>query len=170
MGDLQKGEQYLIILLSPVHYFNICFSYVNMDWIIFSSLTGSITPSIMFSYDICCQWSRNLKNRVKQLLDYMQIPPAVFSSVHYVLPKFHIYNHSPKCQAWYLMNFLPGMGWFNGEDPEHWWAHINPLSMSTQEMGAGSRTDTIDNHALAWNWQKIVNFGKYIFMKQCDLH
>jgi hypothetical protein len=49
----------------------------------------------------------------------------------------------------------------NGEDPERWWAHINPVSMSTREMGPGSRTDTINDHALAWNWRKITNFGEF---------
>jgi hypothetical protein len=47
----------------------------------------------------------------------------------------------------------------NGEDPERWWAHINPIRMSSQEMGPGSRTDTIDDHARAWNWRKITNLG-----------
>lgn len=89
----------------------------------------------------------------------MQLAPEVFRLARFVLPKFHIYNHGPKCQTQFSTNFLTGMGRFNGEDPERWWAHINPLSMSTREMGAGSRTDTIDDHARAWNWRKIINFG-----------
>ena len=47
----------------------------------------------------------------------------------------------------------------DGEDPEHWWAHINPVSMSTKEMGPGARLDTLDDHAAAWNWWKITRFG-----------
>lgn len=133
-----------------------------MDWIIFSSLSGSIIPAITFSYDICCQWSRNLKTRIKQLPNHMQLTPEVLHLARYVVPKFHIYNHGPKCQTQYSMNFLSGMGRFNGEDPERWWAHINPLSMSTKEMSSGSRTDTIDDHVRAWNWRKIINFGSFI--------
>ncbi|KAJ8502691.1 hypothetical protein ONZ45_g11524 [Pleurotus djamor] len=51
------------------------------------------------------------------------------------------------------------MAMTDGEDPERWWAHINPVSMSTRLMGPGSRLDTIDDHAAAWNWQKIRGFG-----------
>jgi len=47
----------------------------------------------------------------------------------------------------------------DSEDPECWWAHINPASMSTKEMGPGARLDTLDDHTGAWNWQKIVGFG-----------
>ena len=47
----------------------------------------------------------------------------------------------------------------DGEDPERWWAHINPVSMSTKEMGPGARLDTLDDHAGAWNWRKITGFG-----------
>ena len=48
----------------------------------------------------------------------------------------------------------------DGEDPERWWAHINPVSMSTKEMGPGARLDTLDDHAGAWNWRKITGFGE----------
>ncbi|KAH9977013.1 hypothetical protein BGW80DRAFT_1249823 [Lactifluus volemus] len=47
----------------------------------------------------------------------------------------------------------------DGEDPERWWAHINPVTTSTREMGPGSRQDTIDDHAAAWNFCKIIGFG-----------
>ena len=56
------------------------------------------------------------------------------------------------------------MARIDGEDPERWWAHINPVSMSTKEMGPGARLDTIDDHARAWNWNKIINFGLFIFI------
>jgi hypothetical protein len=27
-------------------------------------------------------------------------------------------------------------------------------------MGPGARLDTLDDHAAAWNWQKIAKFGE----------
>jgi Kyakuja-Dileera-Zisupton transposase len=48
----------------------------------------------------------------------------------------------------------------DGEDPERWWAHINPMSMSTKEMGPGAWLDMLDDYAGAWNWQKITGFGE----------
>jgi hypothetical protein len=39
------------------------------------------------------------------------------------------------------------MAKMNGEDPKWWWVHINPVSLSTKEMGLSAHLDTIDNHA-----------------------
>ncbi|KAH7902764.1 hypothetical protein BJ138DRAFT_975668, partial [Hygrophoropsis aurantiaca] len=73
-----------------------------------------------------------------------------------VIPKFHIYGHGKQCQLTYSLNLLPHSARTDGEDPERWWAHINPISMSTKEMGSWSRRDTIDDHACSWNWHKVV--------------
>jgi hypothetical protein len=131
-----------------------------MDFILLFSLIGTVFwQQLLFSYDIVCQWFRNLKKRMAQFPDYMQIPAAQLSNITFVIPKFHIYGHGLACQTKFSLNFLPWMAEMNGEDPERWWAHINPISPSTKEMGPGSRSDTIDDHATAWNWQKIVGFG-----------
>ena len=34
--------------------------YTNMDFIAFYTFMGAILTSIVFSYDIACQWFRNL--------------------------------------------------------------------------------------------------------------
>jgi hypothetical protein len=115
--------------------------------------------SLVFSYDIVCQWSRNLLKRLKQYPSFMQISPEKIRNAKFVLPKFHIFNHGLRCQLQYSLNYLKYSARMNGEDPERWWAHINPISMSTREMGSGSRTDTINDHARAWNWRKLTNLG-----------
>lgn len=132
-----------------------------MDFIVFFSLVGCYLLSFVFSYDIVCQWSRNLLKRVKQFPSYMQHVGDRIRTATFVLPKFHIYNHGISCQLRYSLNYLLHSAQMNGKDPERWWAHINPVSMSTREMGPGSRTNTIDDHALAWNWRKITNFGEF---------
>lgn len=130
-----------------------------MDFIVFFSLIGSYMLSLVFSYDIVCQWSRNLLKRMKQYPSFMQIDPKRILGAKFVLPKFHIFNHGLSCQLRYSLNYLKYSARMNGEDPERWWVHINPISMSTREMGSGSRTDTIDDHARAWNWRKITTLG-----------
>jgi len=117
---------------------------------------------LTFSYDIVCQWSRNLTRRLGQLPSWMQPPPAMLDNLKFVIPKFHIYGHGSRCQTKFSLNFLLFSGRTNGEEPERWWAHINPVSGSTKEMGAGARHDTIDDHAAAWNWRKITKFGMVI--------
>jgi len=131
-----------------------------MDFLVLSTLIGVIITSLMISYDIACQWSRNFKKRIGQFPSHMQLSPAVLDTVKYVIPKFHIYGHGSKCQTRFSLNFLKYSARTDGEEPERWWAHINPISMSTREMGHGSRYDTIDDHAAAWNWRKITNLGE----------
>jgi hypothetical protein len=130
-----------------------------MDFIVLSALIGTFMLALTISYDICCQWSRNLAKRIPQFPTFMQIDMDRLRSVKFVLPKFHIYNHGPKCIINYSLNFLRWSAASDLEDPERWWAHINPVSMSTKEMGEGARNDTIDDHARGWNWRKITRFG-----------
>jgi hypothetical protein len=127
-----------------------------MNFIVFSSLIGSLFSLLVFSYDIACQWSRNLQTRMKQLPLEMQVD---LTQAKFLIPKFHIYAHLLSCQTRFSFNFLRYSAETNGEDPERWWAHINPVSMSTKEMGPGARLDTIDDHAGAWNWRKITRMG-----------
>ena len=131
-----------------------------MDFIVFYSLIGTILRLIVFSYDIACQWSCNLPRQIAQLPDTMHLMADQLTFARFVIPKFHIYAHGLSCQTSFSLNFLPFMARTNREDPERWWAHINPVSMSTKEMGPGARLDTLDDHAAAWNWRKIVGMGE----------
>lgn len=130
-----------------------------MDFILFHSLIGSKNDFLLFSYDIACQWSRNLPQRQFQLPPFMRMSDKQLHSLRFAIPKFHIAAHGLDCQTKFSFNFQPYMARTDGEDPERWWAHINPVSMSTKEMGPGARLDTLDDHAGAWNWQKIRGFG-----------
>ncbi|KAN0105342.1 hypothetical protein V8E52_011131 [Russula decolorans] len=142
MGNLQKGER-----------------YANMDFILFNSLIDSKNDLLVFSYDIACQWSRNLSRRLVQLPNSMRLSDKQLHLLRFAIPKFHISAHGLDCQSNFSFNFQPYMARTDGEDPERWWAHINPVSMSTKEMGPGARLDTLDDHAGAWNWRKITGFG-----------
>jgi hypothetical protein len=130
-----------------------------MDFIFFSAILGSLMLALTISYDICCQWSRNLLKRMPQLPTFMHVDGERLRKAKRVLPKFHIYNHGLKCILNYSLSFLRWSAASDLEDPERWWAHINPVSMSTKEMSEGSRHDTIDDHARWWNWRKITGFG-----------
>ncbi|KAH7917878.1 hypothetical protein BV22DRAFT_1025551, partial [Leucogyrophana mollusca] len=151
LGDLQKGER-----------------YANMDFIVFFSLIGYAILPLLFSYDIACQWWRNILTRMSQLPAYMQIGQSRLKAARVVIPKFHIYGHGILCKLLYSLNFLRYSAWTDGENVERWWAHINPLSMSTKEMSPWSRRDTIDDHACSWNWHKTTGFGSglHVQLKQ----
>src|SRR5271170_4532039 len=100
--------------------------YANMDFIVFYTLIGTVINLLVFSYDIVCQWSRNLSKRQPQLPSFMQLLNRQIEKATFVIPKFHIYAHGLSCQTTYSLNFQPHMARMDGEDPERWWAHINP--------------------------------------------
>jgi len=137
------------------------YRYANMDFVLFHSLVGSKNELLVFSYDIACQWSRNLSQRLDQLPDSMRLSDQQLHLLRFAIPKFHISAHGLDCQSDFSFNYQPYMARTDGEDPEHWWAHINPVSMSTKEMGPGARLDTLDDHAGAWNWRKVTGFGVF---------
>ncbi|KAJ7711574.1 hypothetical protein B0H16DRAFT_1343629 [Mycena metata] len=141
-GDLQKGER-----------------YANMDYI-FASLVRHHDPRLMkyISYDICCQWSKNLIERLKKLPPNLRLH-LVISIVRFLIPKLHIYGHKLLCQLLFSLNFTLGSARTDGEGIERPWANIGPVATSTREMGPGSRLDTLDDHWSHWNWQKLVGLG-----------
>ena len=139
-----------------------------MDFILLFTLFNTAFLWLVLSYDIICQWSRNFPRRLDQFPSYLHISQDQLRRIKFVIPKFHIYAHGLSCQSEFSLNYLKFMARTNGEDPERWWAHINPVSMSTKEMGPGARLDTIDDHVAAWNWRKITGFGKcasYLFRR-----
>ncbi|KII87536.1 hypothetical protein PLICRDRAFT_113331, partial [Plicaturopsis crispa FD-325 SS-3] len=146
--DLQKGER-----------------YCNMDWA-FASMFKHQHPRqpTVVSYDIACQWHRNLEARLAALPRVVRlvIPSEIF---WYAIPKLHIHSHIVKCQITYSFDWLAGAGRTDGEGIERAWANMGPVCTSTREMGPGSRHDTLDDHWGYWNWQKLVGLGKSLKKK-----
>ncbi|KAH7906735.1 hypothetical protein BJ138DRAFT_1219206 [Hygrophoropsis aurantiaca] len=142
VGDLQKGER-----------------YVNMDHFFFQALRHSpeIT-SLNISYDIACQWNKNLK---KRMISYGAAVSFDYDSkrMAFFVPKFHLPAHVMSCQTRFSFNLMKGVGRTDGEAVERGWANINPAASSTREMGPGSRRDTLDDHFGDWNWKKLYHLG-----------
>ena len=137
-----------------------------MDFILFSTLlyclVATLTLSYTLSYDICCQWSRNAKKWILQLPEAMQAAPKILlKKVKYIILKFHLHNHGLKFHLQFNLNFLQYSAQSDLEDPKHWWAHINPISMSMREMMRGLRIDILNDHATGWNWRKTTALGEY---------
>ncbi|KAJ7795048.1 hypothetical protein B0H14DRAFT_2621379 [Mycena olivaceomarginata] len=111
---------------------NGCNRYANMDWII----------------------ARLLRRAVRYHL--------VLKLVRFVIPKMHIKGHLIGCQDEFSLDRSPGSGQTCGEGIERPWAHIGGGGTSTQEMGPGSREDTLNGHWGSWNWQKLVGLGEHL--------
>jgi hypothetical protein len=134
------------------------FRYVNMDYLFFSSLSGALVLLIIVSYDIACQWHKNLWKRMATYPHSMHFGPDGHYFV-FLVPKFHLPAHVDKCQTSFSFNLTPGVGRTDGEAPERGWANINRVSSSTKEMGPGCRRDTLDDHFGDWNWKKVIGLG-----------
>ncbi|KAH8106480.1 hypothetical protein DFH11DRAFT_1549960 [Phellopilus nigrolimitatus] len=145
VGDLQKGEK-----------------YCNMDFIFWSAVKGHGVPRMVISYDIACQWNRNHFARIAGLPSGLQFhnPSSDDAPIfEYVIPKFHIRAHGQSCQSRYSLNFRPLMARTDGENIERGWSWMNPASLSTREMGLGSRHDTLDDQWASWNWCILTKLG-----------
>ncbi|KAJ3725420.1 hypothetical protein C8R42DRAFT_718938 [Lentinula raphanica] len=143
--DLQKGER-----------------YCNMDYA-FGSILRGIDPriTIVQSYDIACQWSKNLYERMREL------PSQVAASlserrIYFAIPKLHIHGHNLSCQLSFSLNWLWGAGRTDGEGVERNWAHMGPVATSTRDMGPGNRHEVLDDHFGHWNWRGICRLGELL--------
>ncbi|KAG1827661.1 hypothetical protein EV424DRAFT_1537239 [Suillus variegatus] len=115
VGDLQKGEK-----------------YINMDYLFFSL------------YDIVCQWNKNLWHHMTPFPPSIQLNRDTKKFMFFV-PKFHLPTYIQQYQTKFSFNFTPNIKQTNRKALEQGWANINPVALSTKEMGPGARRDTLDN-------------------------
>ena len=137
-------------------------SYVNMDYMFFSSLTLAQLDRILeivVSYNIICQWSINAWKRMKAYPYWMHTNYDGVRSFHFLILKFHLPAHIMACQTVFLFNFNRHVGRTDGGAPEHGWSQINAAATSTAKMGPGHRQDTLDNHFGDINWWKTTLMG-----------
>ena len=133
-----------------------------MDYIFWSAIHSHVGQHFLISYDIACQWCKNLMERYKELPTHLQFDFEFFLT--YVIPKFHIAAHGSSCQCVFSLNFLRYMARFDGENLERGWAWLNLIALSTREMGPGARQDTLEDQWMAWNWHLVVKLGKLHLM------
>ncbi|KAJ3007171.1 hypothetical protein NUW54_g3646 [Trametes sanguinea] len=121
VGDLQKGER-----------------YVNMDYLLHSSLSTTTVPSSTISYDIACQYSVKLRRR------------------------FDAYSYATREEPDHP---LGECGRLDGEGVERGWALANLAAPSTKEMGPGSRRDLLDDVFADQNWHKITKLPEALLTR-----
>lgn len=132
----------------------------------FASLMRHHKPEvgIVVSYDIACQWSKSILERLKKLPSLVRLN-LIAQLIRFAVPKLHIHSHTRHCQENYSLNYLPGVGRTDGEGIERPWANIGATATSTRVMGPGSRIETLNDHWSHWNWQKTLGLGTlgYLF-------
>lgn len=117
----------------------------------------NVPNDLVVSYDIACQWSKNLRNRLNT---YSSSLDQLANSITFLVPKFHLPAHREYCRAHYSFNNTPHVGRTDGEAVERGWAFVNAFAGSTKEMGPGSRRDKLDDVFGDYNWRKITTLRK----------
>ncbi|KAJ7036232.1 hypothetical protein C8F04DRAFT_1258078 [Mycena alexandri] len=141
LGDLQKGER-----------------YANMDYILMSALAGFALLALTVSYDIACQWRKNLAQRNGKLDDRIQLDLERVD-VHCGIPVWHAGSHEKECEDENSLKFLEGVGKSDGEGIERFWADVGPAAYQTKDMGLGNRADSLENKIDYHNHQKNLSQG-----------
>lgn len=137
------------------------FRYINVDYVVFSALVSmGEVQDLVLSYDIICQWYKNLQERMHLLPDEI-VPIHDIQELVFLIPKFHLPAHIDFCNRTYSFNLSRWVGRSDGEAPERGWARINNVAKSTAEMGPGTRRDTIDDHFNDGNWKKTSSLGGF---------
>lgn len=131
-----------------------------MDFLWLSTLRHNRNKKVLTTYDIMCQWVKNLLSRIENA------PPELrfnfnIKDLEFAIPKFHLLAHGQPCNIPYSLNYKKGVGRVDGEGVERCWSNLNGVAPSTRQMGPGSRKDTIEDHAGHHNWRKTVNLGEY---------
>jgi hypothetical protein len=139
--------------------------FCNIDHVVLSSVKGEHPYRIVFTYDIGCQYSKKFDARMKKFPQDMHI--AEDTLIEFGVPSWHINAHGADCRADFGLSFRDGVGHTCGEEIEVTWAGTNPLGPSTQEMGPGSRHETLNGQWGGLNFRRILVFRKLFMLLKC---
>lgn len=139
--------------------------YANMDLALLSTLlpaVGSGIKHVLVSYDIGCQWSKNLQKRISLYSVSSSFKLSSLSYWRVVVPKFHLAGHGKDCQLRFNINFTKGAGRMSGEMIESGWAQSGNMAIWTRESGLFARRAVLDDHWASENWSKLRRLRKWI--------
>ncbi|KAF9780638.1 hypothetical protein BJ322DRAFT_1023868 [Thelephora terrestris] len=136
-GPLQKGKR-----------------YANTDYVVVRSTSHSPETKKVASYDIMCQWSKNLRNCLEEfpLANADCLDSQIMARV---VHKFHLAAHKESCQITFSLNYEPGVGHSDMKGPERTWFGLQGGG-STKDQGPGYWGDAMDNKFGYWNWSKLI--------------
>ncbi|KAJ7614714.1 hypothetical protein DFH06DRAFT_1013840 [Mycena polygramma] len=139
LGDLQVGER-----------------YCNMDFLFFSAVLNFAVSCLVFSYDIACQFSKNIWTRMTGLPAKYHLNIDTDNNVRWRVPNFHLPPHKPGCHSPFSFHFLWGAGCTHGETVEQNWEFLNGAAASTKLMGLGARASALEGLFGFHNWRRLI--------------
>jgi len=160
--DLSRRENGTLSTLDVPFKPLMSISYANTDYVVAQSTSHNPQTKKVASYDIMCQWSINLRNRLKDFpLDSARRLDGQI--VARVVPKFHLAAHKQDCQINFSLNYEPGVGRSDMEGPERTWFGLQGGG-SIKDQGPGYWSDAMDDKFGHWNWSKLIRLGKAILI------
>jgi hypothetical protein len=159
IGDLQRDERYVAVAGETTSTNERIHSYVNMDFLVFSSILNTIILFLILSYNTACQYCKHFWERMKGLPEEMHIDPKKVS-VWFKVPNFHILGHKWPCHSPFSFHWMWGAGMTNGEDVEQNWEFTNGAAGSTKMMGPGGRHAFLEGLFAFHNWMRTVSYRK----------
>lgn len=133
-----------------------------MDYIILSALLGVTLLHVVITYDIACQWSKNLEKRMKNMPQELQVNLSELK-ITAAVPSWHINAHGARCQTDFALAYRTGTCHTCGEEIESSWGSTNVLGSQVREQAPGVRHDGLNDH---WNGS---NFQKKIGLRECSM-
>ncbi|KAJ7737187.1 hypothetical protein DFH07DRAFT_870629 [Mycena maculata] len=138
IGDLQAGER-----------------YCNMTFLFFSSVLNFSLAWLILSYDIACQFSKNIWDRMDVLPKKYHLSINRLN-VRWMVPNFHLPPHKPGCHSPFSFHWLWGAGCTHGETVEQNWEFLNGAAASTKLMGLGARFAALEGLFAFHNWRRLI--------------
>jgi hypothetical protein len=134
---------------------------MNMDYSIcqaaeYNSSHGSQMLSMLFIYDIACQWWIHFRERVGQS---WTLSFSDFREVMVAVGKFHLGAHVETCFWQYSLNFIIGSGQIDGEIMETLWSLFNKFARMSRSMTLAHRWEILNDHMRDSNHKKMIGMG-----------
>ena len=107
-------------------------------------------------YDIVCQWTLHLEQRMGEMPDHMRVEVAKLSELRWAIGKLHWHGHKPEGHSRFSLNYVPFSGRTDGEGIERRWWDIQPIANSTKMMGPGGRQAILNDVFGFANWLKTI--------------
>ncbi|KIK13391.1 hypothetical protein PISMIDRAFT_118988, partial [Pisolithus microcarpus 441] len=145
--DFQKGERQL-----------------NMDYSLTHALSYNMTGinHVLCFYDINCTYMKNLQRHVNSS-DLLHLPPSM--RIMAGISMWHVHGHKQECYTQYLLLFIKGSGWVDGEIIETLWSTLNIISASTHGMTTPHCQELLDFQMNDSNFMKMIQMADSLLRK-----
>ena len=131
-----------------------------MDYIFASAIKTTELLLVAISYDIACQWAKNILRRIQDEKFPPDLRDALLKcAVKFAIPKYHFRAHKMEGNTTYSLWLMLGAAISDCEEVERAWWKFEGTQASIREMGPGSRHDTLEDHFGWGNWNKYMTLG-----------